>query len=425
LQVAVTEGRRRVVDDVRVEGTWHTHSKVVSDAVRLRAGAPLGPNEISAAQKRLYDTGAFRNVEIVREPLDGQPAGPGDLPVVATVRVEEAPRFVLRYGLQLSKTLDATSTESEYSIGAGVDLRDRSFLGRAISAGIGARFDAVSQSARGLLGTTSTFGTRVRSNLYVSAERERTTPTEGYDMDDTQTNFTAEQRLRVRRNIDLSWGFAYDYRKVIITPLDTRYLPLATNGWTAGPRLAFVRDTRDSPFDAKRGYFFSSGLDVGLQALGSEIDYTRYLLQQFAFFPAGPVVFASAVRWGTLHTFGPENLLSADLRFKAGGSNTVRGYPQDSLSAFTFLDVPLGGNEMLVLNQEVRFPIYKWFRGVGFVDAGGTYTDLASLGTLRVGTGFGLRLATPFALIRVDLGFPVDPRPEDKARVYFSIGQAF
>jgi translocation and assembly module TamA len=73
----------------------------------------------------------------------------------------------------------------------------------------------------------------------------------------------------------------------------------------------------------------------------------------------------------------------------------------------------------------VRFPIYKLFRGVGFVDAGGTYNDLASFGPLRVGTGFGLRLATPFALIRIDLGFPVDPRPEDKPRVYFSIGQAF
>jgi outer membrane protein assembly factor BamA len=287
------------------------------------------------------------------------------------------------------------------------------------------RVDAVSQSARGLLGTPATFGTRVRSNLYVSARREARDEITGYHVNDTQVNFTAEQRLRLRGAVETSWGFAYDFRKLELAALSDRDSPLATQGWTAGPRAAIVWDTRDSPFDATRGYFFSSGLDLGFRALGSEIDYLRYLLQQFAYFPAGRVVFASAVRWGTLRTFGRENLLSLDLRFKAGGSRSVRGYAEDSLSTSSFFDVPLGGKELLVLNQEVRFPIYKWVKGVGFIDAGGTFADFSSIGPLRIGAGFGLRLASPFALVRVDVGFPVDPRPEDKPRVYFSIGQAF
>jgi outer membrane protein assembly factor BamA/autotransporter translocation and assembly factor TamB len=425
LRVTLDEGRRRVIDGVRIEGTVRTHSKVVSDGVRFRAGEPLGPNQIARAQKRLYDTGAFRGVEITQEPSGKEGATPTDLPVVATVRVEEAPKYLLRYGVQLSKTLDATSTESIYSVGGGVDIRDRSWLGRGISAGAGVRVDAVSQSARALLGTPATFGTRVRSNLYVSATREARDEITGYRVNDTQANFTAEQRLRLRGAVETSWGFAYDFRKFDLAALSDRDSPLAIQGWTAGPRTAIVWDTRDSPFDATRGYFFSSGLDLGFRALGSEIDYLRYLLQQFAYFPAGRVVFASAVRWGTLHTFGRENLLSLDLRFKAGGSRSVRGYAEDSLSTSSFFDVPLGGKELLVLNQEVRFPIYKWVKGVGFIDAGGTFADTSSIGPLRVGAGFGLRLASPFALVRVDLGFPVDPQPEDKPRVYFSIGQAF
>ena len=265
----------------------------------------------------------------------------------------------------------------------------------------------------------------MRSNLFVSATREARDEVSGYRVDDSEVNFTAEQRLRVTRALEVSWAFAYDFRKLALAALSEQDTPLATEGWTAGPRAAIVWDTRDSPFDATRGYFFSSGLDLGFQALGSEIDYLRYLLQQFVYFPAGKVVFASAVRWGTLHTFGRENLLSIDLRFKAGGSRSVRGYAQDSLSTANFFDVPLGGKELLVLNQEVRFPIYKWVKGVGFIDAGGTFADLSSIGPLRVGAGFGLRLASPFALVRMDVGFPVDPRPEDKPRVYFSIGQAF
>ena len=44
------------------------------------------------------------------------------------------------------------------------------------------------------------------------------------------------------------------------------------------------------------------GLDLGIRALGSEIDYSRYMLQQFVFLPVGRVVLASGLRFGTLHT---------------------------------------------------------------------------------------------------------------------------
>ena len=137
LRVTIDEGRRHVIDGVRVEGTVRTHSKVVSDAVRFRAGEPLGPNRIARAQKRIYDTGAFRGVEVTQEPSGREGSTPTDLPVVATVRVEEAPKYLLRYGVQLNRRLGVTSTEHHYSVGAGVDIRDRSWLGRGISAGRG------------------------------------------------------------------------------------------------------------------------------------------------------------------------------------------------------------------------------------------------------------------------------------------------
>ena len=59
---------------------------------------------------------------------------------------------------------------------------------------------------------------------------------------------------------------------------------------------------------------------------------------------------------------------------------------------------------MIVLNQEARVPIYKWLRGVGFIDAGNVFARSAeaSLRDLVGSVGIGLRLATPFALLRVD-----------------------
>ena len=178
----------------------------------------------------------------------------------------------------------------------------------------------------------------------------------------------------------------------------------------------------------KKGFFHSSGFDFGIRPLGSDQGYNRYLFQNYLFVPVrGRWCFGSALRYGGLVTYGPDNLIQLDLRFDAGGSRSVRGYGEDELSAEEFLGVPIGGKQMLVLNEEVRFPIWWWFKGAAFVDAGNTFADWQALraGGLKVGAGWGLRLATPLALIRFDVGYPVNNGPEHRPRYYFSIGQAF
>jgi outer membrane protein insertion porin family len=58
------------------------------------------------------------------------------------------------------------------------------------------------------------------------------------------------------------------------------------------------------------------------------------------------------------------------------------------------------------MNQEVRFPLARWVRGVGFVDAGNVFSDPGSvdLGRLVTSVGGGLRVDTPFVLLRLDYG---------------------
>ncbi len=83
---------------------------------------------------------------------------------------------------------------------------------------------------------------------------------------------------------------------------------------------------------------------------------------------------------------------------------------------------------MMVFNGELRSPLFKTLDGVLFADIGNVYPraqDL-SLTDLRESVGVGLRLRTPWFLIRGDYGFVLDPRPgERRTRFYFSIGQAF
>jgi outer membrane protein assembly factor BamA len=88
----------------------------------------------------------------------------------------------------------------------------------------------------------------------------------------------------------------------------------------------------------------------------------------------------------------------------------------------------VGGDALLVLNNELRFPLIGLVDGVTFVDMGNVFprtTDF-SFTDLREAAGFGVRLRTKWVLVRGDYGFVLDPRPgERRSRFYFSIGQAF
>ena len=139
------------------------------------------------------------------------------------------------------------------------------------------------------------------------------------------------------------------------------------------------------------------------------------------------LVYAGAARMGLARGLGGQDLILSE-RFFAGGGTTLRGFKQNTLGAKDFLGDPVGGNAVVLINNEIRFPMASIFDGVGFVDIGNTYRRVSDikLGDLRKAAGFGLRVRTPYFLIRLDYGFKLDRRPGESAGgFFFSIGQAF
>jgi outer membrane translocation and assembly module TamA len=134
------------------------------------------------------------------------------------------------------------------------------------------------------------------------------------------------------------------------------------------------------------------------------------------------MVLASRVQSG--FAYGRDELLPSD-RFRAGGATSVRGYGEDSLGPRAF-GVPSGGERLLILNQEVRFPMYRWVNGVAFVDAGNIFAKHEDWSALKIGYGFGLRFNTPVGLVRADMGFPSTPPGNGRGtRYYFGLGHIF
>jgi outer membrane protein insertion porin family len=436
---AVKEGPLYVVKDVNVTGAETTNAGLVRNAVTLTPGAVMSQDAIDTTRRNLYDIGSFRRVDFDFGDSVTVAPGVGQLPRTLTIQTEEQQRFQIRYGVQLSFDQSAGQT-SGAAFGGSVELRDRNFIGRAVQASIGGHWDPDLRILGLLFSSPRLFGKDVRTNLYMRARREQgvfdssslesptldSTAFDGSNLDDRRRDVTLEQRWRPAAPVELVWGYTFASRQFRLSHNDQH---VDTGGPLAGPIVSFILDRRDSPFDAKRGLFHSSSFQFGAEPLGSDLSYGRYLLRQLYYQPLGRITAAGSVRYGTIRKFSGTTPLSIlDVLFEAGGTNTVRGYPEESLSAFNVLGFALGGTQLVVLNGELRFPLRKLFSGALFVDAGNTFASTAdiALDGLAVGAGLGLRVRTPLAPLRLDFAYPVSsPYGHSGVRIHFSIGQMF
>ena len=206
-----------------------------------------------------------------------------------------------------------------------------------------------------------------------------------------------------------------------------------------------TRDTRDNPLDAHKGILQSIELDFNPTKLGSSVNFAK-LTAQTAYYKQTlhNIVWANSIRVGLAQPFA-NSVVPLSAAFFTGGGNTLRGFPLDgagpqrqvqvcstgSSADCSFIQVPSGGNEQLILNSEARIPlpIKKGLGLVVFYDGGNVFPrvgfhDFAPLYTNNV--GLGLRYATPVGPVRIDLGHNLNPVPGIKPTQYFiSIGQAF
>lgn len=209
------------------------------------------------------------------------------------------------------------------------------------------------------------------------------------------------------------------------------------NGNVGVLTLGTIRNRRDVNIDPSRGDYLSlqvepgyanitrtQGVDVDENVLGAHgffrsfIEYRTYFTDQP---PRGEDVqaprrvLALRARYGTI--FGQVPFFE---QFFAGGSDTVRGYPEDRF----------WGKSTMLLTAELRYPIQRAFNIIGFIDYGGAwggyplrlneYTQSRSA-DFHLGFGVGLSFRTPLGPIRLDLGF----NEQGKSRTHFLIGTSF
>ena len=415
----VTEGPRQSLGEVVVSGNRAIDADVIVRAIGLQPGAPLRADDVLQARTRVFDTGLFRRIDIASEPME--PTERRRL----RVTVEEWPAARLRYGFVVAEERPEDSPEGRDLVpGISADLTRRTLFGRALALGGAAEWQRRERRGRVFLNAPTFMGLPIESSLVAERSREEF---EAVTLVTSRNSITWEQRTRVVRNLSLSYAYTFERNHTFDTKPPDPFSPafdITIN--IARLNAAAAWDTRDDPSDSTRGLLASSSFEMAPEAVGSDIRFVRQLWQAYYFRPWRQVVFASAARTGIVVPLGGQELIPSE-RFFAGGSRTVRGVAEGALGPRDFFESPAGGRMLVVLNQEARVPIYRWVRGVAFVDAGNVFTRPrdASLSDLVGSLGVGIRLATPFALLRVDFARPVWGTTQRTGRWTFGIGQAF
>lgn len=174
------------------------------------------------------------------------------------------------------------------------------------------------------------------------------------------------------------------------------------------------------------------------QYVRTDLDFRyHYRLNEYS-------TFATRIALGAGFPYGNLNVLPFEKGFFVGGANGIRAWPVRSLGpggytgTGTFMDRT--GDLSLEASLEYRFPVYRFFHGALFLDAGNIWLNKENenfpdghfepgrfFEQLAVGTGTGVRLDFSFFVVRVDMGVQmVDPaRPEDQRWVLDSFNTNF
>lgn len=410
--LSATGGPVAAIGAVGIKGTKSVDGDFVRDYSRLNGGQPFSPQDMKKAADRLRKLGVFSSVTITEA---DRLAPDGTIPV--NIEVAEGKHRYFGFGAQVSTT-----------DGAGLSgyWGHRNLFGRAETI----RFEgAVSRlgETTDVTGLDYTAGVAFsKPGIFVPAARLdaaiklKTEHPDTYEATTVTANAIVTYEVNDRDTV--SGGGEIEWSRT-----DDAY---GTNEYlTVSLPLTAKRDARDDKLDPTRGYtvslsakpsyeindstFFSSfeGAVTGYRGLGEN----------------NRVVFAGKAALGTLLGTADMSRIPTTRRFFQGGGGSVRGYSYQEISPYNAAGQATGGRSYALGSLEARIKITDTIGVVPFIDAGTVSKNLApDFSDIRAGAGLGLRYATPFGPLRLDVAIPLNKYDNGTTYgIYAGIGQSF
>lgn len=459
----IVEGPQIRVRRVFLTGYNHTRPAVIRRDVKVKPDAPLRQRDVVESQQKLYNLGIFNRVTI--EPQNANGSDP-EKDIVALV--EETKRYTIAYGggfevQRLASTTNPTGGAFQAAPRGILEISKQNLTGRADSLALKMRGSTIQGRALLAYSSPDTFNSQ-KWSTQATAYVERTQDINTF----SQVRYEGNLQLTDQYSPRTSFLFRYAYRKVTVSNLNipSDEIPLFNQPTRVSEFTAtWFRDTRDNPADASKGTFTSADISLAGTAIGSSSSFLRLFLQNSGYKPIKRnLSYARSIRIGLLQPYAstvsltfpapttqpPPQVIPLPERLFSGGGSNLRGFalnqagPRDSITGF-----PVGGQALLVINQELRFPLKLPFMpsglgGAFFYDAGNAFSRVSrmtvrwsapkpvfvaaypglppgrfnptqclynctnELNYLSHTIGFGLRYATPVGPIRIDLGYQLN-----------------
>jgi outer membrane protein insertion porin family len=450
----IHEGPQTHSRRVMITGYDHTRPNVIRREVEVKEAEPLREGQVVDTQRRLYNLGIFNRVTISPQ----NPTGT-DPNKDIVVLVEEAKRYTIAYGggfevQRLASINSPTGGEVQAAPRGILEITKLNLTGRADSLSLKLRGSTL--QGRTLLGYSvpNTFSDP-KLSFQATALYEKTRDINTF----TESRYEGSVQLTDQVSPRTTVLYRYSFRKVLVSNLNipTEEIPLFQQPTLVSQfGASWVRDTRNNPADATRGWLNSADFAIADTYIGSSASFIRFLYQNSSYHPIKRrFSFARSFRFGVLAPYRDTvsltfpapteeplpRVIPLPERFFAGGGTSLRGFalnqagPRDTITGF-----PVGGQALLVFNQEFRFPMRLPFvgsrlGGTLFYDGGNVYSKLDRL-TLRWTSprpifdpanptqclynctnelnyfahtvGVGVRYGTPVGPIRVDLGYQLN-----------------
>jgi len=460
---AITENQLVRISEVTYLGQKHTRLSLIKKTTKIPPPTPMRRDQLLEAESRLYDLGIFDwSSTGPRKPITDQ------TDEMALVKVHEAKRNEITYGfgfevshrggniptgtvalpggggtIGLGGNQIAPSQSTFASPRGSIEFDRRNMRGLAEIASASILLSRLDQRGLTTYSQPHFIGSQWHSLTSFSVERNSENPLFTASLGDLSLQL---ERL-ISRKSNTRLQLRYDFNKTVLSHLlvpelvlpQDQHVLLST--WSA----TLIRDTRDKPLDAHRGYFSTINLGITPTAFGSSANFAK-LFGQYAYYkPVHSLVFADSIRLGFATPFAGSFVPTSQLFFSGGGTS-LRGFPIDEAgpqrlvpfcnvlqgqSGCVNVTVPVGGRQLFILNSEARFPlgITKALGGVVFYDGGNVYNAINFnnfVNNYSHTVGIGLRYATPIGPVRIDVGRNLNPvLGINPLQYYITIGQAF
>jgi outer membrane protein insertion porin family len=459
----IVEGSQVRVHHVWLTGYDRTRPGIIRRDVKVKPDQPLREGDVVTSQQKLYNLGIFNRVTIEPQNADGTDP---DKDVV--VLVEEAKRYTISYGggfevQRLASTTNPTGGELQAAPRGILEISKQNLTGRADSLSLKLRGSTIQGRALLAYSSPDTFNSQnwsTQATVYV----EKTQDINTFSEVRYEGNLQLTEKITPLSTI----LYRYTFRKVTVSNLNipSDEIPLFNQPTRVSEfSTTWFRDTRDNPADATKGTFTSADFGISGTGLGSSASFIRFFFQNSGYKPIKRNwSYARSIRLGILQPYAstvsltfpapttepPPEVIPLPERLFSGGGSNLRGFalnqagPRDSITGF-----PVGGQALLVINQELRFPLKVPYVGSGlggafFYDGGNAFSRLSRM-TFRWSApepvfepaypglpggrfnpthcefnctnelnyfshtvGFGLRYATPVGPIRIDLGYLIN-----------------